>query len=67
MNCEVTMVGIDKIAKYLSAKEFLHEVKFHRERVKKTRFIPPRLGDGTLGKFYIEYNYVPTKTTAEKQ
>jgi hypothetical protein len=55
-------VGVDKIFRFFSAKDFLHEMKTNRAAVKRTKFIPPRLGDSHLGKFYVEYYHVPTKS-----
>ena len=55
-----------RLYKYLTPGEFLSLVKTDRGSIKKSKFIPPKLGTLSLGKFYVEYNYEPKSGTTEK-
>jgi hypothetical protein len=48
-----------KLYGILSAAEFLQLLKRDRDSIKTSKFIPPKLGTKSLGKFYVEYYYVP--------
>jgi len=55
-----------KLFKYLSPSEFLTLLKTDKLSIKRSRFIPPRLGDKNLGKILVEYNYVPAPKSERK-
>jgi hypothetical protein len=50
--------------KYLTPREFLLLIKTDRGSIKKSKFIPPRLGSLSLGKIYVEYNYEPKSNSS---
>ena len=39
----------------LTPAEFL-KVEKKKDAIKSVRFVPPRIGDGTFGRFDVEYN-----------
>jgi predicted metalloendopeptidase len=49
-----------KLHKIVSPKTFLKTLRENREAIKRTKFIVPKLGSKSLGKFYVEYYYAPT-------
>jgi hypothetical protein len=55
-----------RLHKYLTPREFLLLINTDRGSIKKSKFIPPKLGTLSLGKFYVEYNYEPKSRASEK-
>lgn len=51
--------GTHKLFQYLTPGQFVHLLKTDRGSIKKTKFIPPKLGTFSLGKVYVEYHYAP--------
>lgn len=39
----------------VSARNFVRIVQSSKVKVKTTRYIPPKLGSKSLGKFYVEF------------
>jgi len=55
-----------RLYKYLTPRQFLFLINTDRGSIKKSKFIPPKLGTLSLGKFYVEYNYEPKSGATEK-
>jgi len=64
MSCKVSYQS--HLFKYLTPREFVSLIKTDRGSIKKSKFIPPRLGTLSLGKIYVEYNYEPKSRHPEK-
>ena len=41
----------------ISPSEYLLAVKSERANIEKSTFIPPKLGDGSFGKFEVTYRF----------
>lgn len=50
---DVTPVLVEKV----STKEYLRLMKTSERNIKRSTFIPPKLGDKHFGRFEIEYKY----------
>lgn len=44
-----------KVTKLVTAEEYLQIVAKQRQNIKRTKFIPPKLGTNSFGKFLIEF------------
>lgn len=45
----------------ISAEDYLGLIKLDRSNIERTDFIPPKLGDGTFGKFEVTYRFAKFK------
>jgi hypothetical protein len=51
---------------FLTPAQFLRIVRTDKKAIKKSEFIPPKIGSRDFGKVYVEYYYVPgTARTAK--
>ena len=48
-----------KLYEIVSPERFLQILKTNKDAIKRSEFLPPRLGSNSLGRVYIEYYYVP--------
>lgn len=47
----------------MNPAQYLEAVKTDRSNIEQVRFIPPKLGDGTFGKFVVTYRFMKLRPT----
>ncbi len=53
------LINMASLRRVVTPAQFLRIMRSDQPAIKKTKFIPPKLGTRSFGSFLIEYYYVP--------
>lgn len=53
------LINMTSLRRVVTPAQFLKIMRRDQLAIKKTKFIPPKLGTRSFGRFLIEYYYVP--------